>query len=99
MGIDDIKQKIEQSLRESPSREKIAKISLFGSYVRGEQRNTSDIDLLIEFQQPVGYFELVRIQDSFEKKLNKRVDLVTPESLSHLFRNEVLEEAQPLYEK
>ncbi|MBI3251472.1 MAG: nucleotidyltransferase family protein [Candidatus Andersenbacteria bacterium] len=99
MGTGEIQQKIRACLAKMPQRNNVRKLSLFGSHVRGQATSKSDIDLLIELEEPVGYFELVRIQEQLEKTLGQPVDLVTPKALSKYFRDEVLAEAQPLYEK
>ena len=51
-------------------------IALFGSYVRDEQHADSDIDLLVEFTQPVG-MEIVDLAMELEEILGQRVDLIT----------------------
>lgn len=81
-----------------PQRANIQKVSLFGSYLYKEEKQASDIDLLIELEKPVGYFELVRMQDALEMSLGQEVDLVEPEALSKYFRAKVLAEARTLYE-
>ncbi|KKT92505.1 MAG: hypothetical protein UW94_C0017G0022 [Parcubacteria group bacterium GW2011_GWA2_45_14] len=81
-----------------PQRSNVRKISLFGSRLHGDFSDTSDIDLLLELAEPVGYFELVRMQDYFEESLGEKVDLVEPEALSKYFRSQVLAEAEPIYE-
>ena len=59
----------------------IRSIGVFGSWARGEQTPESDVDLLIEFDAPVGFFEFFDIQEKLEKMLGVRVDLVTPRGL------------------
>lgn len=51
-------------------------IALFGSYVRGDQEAGSDVDILIEFNQPVGW-EIVDVHRYLEDILGMKVDLVT----------------------
>lgn len=82
-----------------PQKRNIKKISLFGSYLHGDTSENSDIDLLLELVEPVGYFELVRMQDLIEKYLGKQVDLVEPEALSKYFKEAVIAEAKTLYER
>ena len=53
----------------------IAKAGIFGSYSRGEQKKKSDIDILIEFNGSL--LDLVGIEMELEKKLGKKVDLLT----------------------
>lgn len=49
---------------------------LFGSYADGLQTNKSDIDLLVEFKELVGYFTLFELQEELEKKFRKKVEVV-----------------------
>lgn len=48
----------------------------FGSYARGEAREGSDIDIVVEFSQPVGW-EIVDLHEYLEKILNKSVEIIT----------------------
>jgi predicted nucleotidyltransferase len=72
----------------------VARLLLFGSVARGEDRADSDIDLLVEFDgRPVGYFHLFRVQRRLEELLGRKVDLGTIASLRSEFRDEVFAEA------
>lgn len=75
----------------------VAFLGLFGSQARGEQKDDSDIDLLIKFKQPVGYFTLVEVQQTFEKMFDRKVDLVTEKALSKYILPGVLKDIQTLY--
>jgi len=99
MSTEDIRQKVQQCVAKMPQLRNVRKISLFGSYLHGDEKSDSDIDLLIELREPVGYFDLVTIQDALSISLQKKVDLVTPKALSKYFRDEVLKEAHVLYEE
>jgi uncharacterized protein len=59
----------------------IRSIGVFGSWARGEQTPESDVDLLIEFDGPVGLFEFFEVQGKLEDLLGMRVDLTTPGGL------------------
>ncbi|RUM33498.1 MAG: nucleotidyltransferase [Archaeoglobus sp.] len=61
---------------------KIKKIKIFGSYARGEQREASDIDLIVDFEEIPTFIELMKIQEELEKLLGVKVDLLTEESIS-----------------
>ena len=61
--------------------------------VRGEVRPESDFDVLVEFQNPVGIFEFLRLRHRLEKLLGRRVDLVTPAALKRQLRDQILKEA------
>lgn len=56
-------------------------VYLFGSYARGDQKDNSDIDLLVELGKPMGYFKFNGLNRRLEEKLNRNVDLCTPGSL------------------
>lgn len=71
----------------------VRSISVFGSTARNEARKDSDVDLLVEFEKPVGLFEFARLKMYLEESLNKEVDLVTPEALRKEFRDSILREA------
>ena len=82
--------------REEPtlrSRFKVKTIGLFGSFVRDEPDQDSDIDLLVEFYQPIGLFDFIRLKTQFEALLGRPVDLVTPDALHPALRDSILSEA------
>ena len=81
-------------------RNRIRKLSLFGSALRGELRENSDIDLLVEFQPgPVpSLIDLARMERELSTLLDgRKVDLRTPQELSRYFRQEVLFSASVQY--
>jgi len=85
-----------QVLRERRSdleRMGVKSLALFGSAVRGEAREGSDVDLLVEFQHPVGLFEFIDLKGYLEGLLGCRVDLGTSASLRPQLRDAVLREA------
>ena len=55
----------------------VKKIGLFGSFARGRQTSKSDIDIIVEFSKPIG-FKFLEFCDYLEKKLGKKVDVLTP---------------------
>ena len=71
----------------------VKELYLFGSAVRNEARDDSDIDLLVDFEQPVSLFEFVRLQREIEAVLGRRVDLVTRRALKPQLRDRILSEA------
>ncbi len=68
----------------------VKSLSLFGSVARNEASPTSDVDLLVEFNRPVGYFGLFALQDYLEKLLGCSVDLGTPDSLKPYLRERIM---------
>lgn len=101
MGKDELKQRLADAIRNGPLREDIQSVALFGSYVQGAQTDASDIDVLIDFTPgaKVGYFKLARIRRYLEACLGRPVDLLTPEAVSRFFRDEVLRQAEYVFEK
>ncbi len=71
----------------------VRSLLLFGSTARNEARDDSDIDLLVDFDRPVGLFALTRLQLDLERWLGRRVDLVTLDALRPEFRERILREA------
>jgi predicted nucleotidyltransferase len=81
-------------------RNRIRKLSLFGSALRGELRKDSDIDFLVEFQlgETPSLFDLGRMERELSTVLGgRKVDLRTPQELSRYFRDEVLASASVQY--
>ncbi|MEW6092649.1 MAG: nucleotidyltransferase family protein [Chloroflexota bacterium] len=70
----------------------VKSLSLFGSVARDEGVSSSDVDLIVEFNRPVGYFGLFALQDHLEKLLGCPVDLGTPDSLKPRIRERVMGE-------
>lgn len=68
---------------------------LFGSVVRGDEKQTSDIDILVEFEHDahIGLFEFSRLQRTLSGILGCKVDLVTPEALHKAMKGHIMEEA------
>ena len=67
-------------------------LHLFGSVARGQERPDSDVDLLVEFDRPVGLFDVTRLRIRLEEILARRVDLVPGDALKPRIREEVLGE-------
>ena len=101
MSKEKLKKSIRQAIANDPHKQDILTVSLFGSYAYGKPKADSDVDILIEYRDeaPIGFFELFDTKDNIEKHLNKKVDLLTPASLSHYFRDEVLRRAEKIYER
>ena len=71
----------------------VTSIGIFGSYARGEAVPSSDIDVIVEFDRPIGW-ELVDLSDFLESRLHHKVDLVIRRSLHPLIRDTILAEVQ-----
>lgn len=100
MDKEQIKKSISEAIKTSSFKENIEKASLFGSYTRKEETKESDIDVLIEFKPnaKIGLFDFVRLQRFLGEAVGKKVDLLTPESISKFFREKVINESEIIYE-
>jgi len=73
----------------------VRRIGLFGSFVRGEQAPGSDVDLLVEFEPGrKSYDSFLELSLFLEEVLQRRVELVTPESLSPYLAPYILREVE-----
>ncbi len=70
---------------------KVKKIGVFGSFARGEANEQSDIDILVELYEPIGW-EFVDLKEYLEAILENTVDLVTNNALKPLIRDNILSE-------
>ena len=97
-------------IREKGLAEKLVKIceensiifmGIFGSFVRGEQRKKSDIDILIKFKEDskMTLLDVIRIEREFKKIFKRKVDLLTDGALSKYIKDEVLNSIEVIYEK
>ncbi|MDO8588426.1 MAG: nucleotidyltransferase family protein [Armatimonadota bacterium] len=71
----------------------VSSVSLFGSHARDEASASSDIDVLVEFAQPVGLFRFLDVKEYLERLMGCGVDLVTKDALKPQLRTRILEEA------
>lgn len=71
----------------------VRSLDLFGSVARGEAGPTSDVDLLVAFDKPIGLFHFFRVQRRLEEILGCRVDLVMREAVKRQLRDRIFAEA------
>ena len=73
----------------------VRRLALFGSFVRGDHDSDSDIDLLVEFASGQKTFDnFIAVSELLEASLQRRVELLTPESLSPHIGPHILQEAE-----
>ena len=77
---------------------KVERLRIFGSAARGEERPDSDIDLLVDFMIPVGFFELIELEEQLAEFFGKSVDLLTERGLSPYLRDSILSQTQVLFD-
>ena len=94
MRLDDALQRIDKH-REDLEQLGVRSLSVYGSVARDEAREDSDVDLLVEFDRPVGLFHFFRVKSYLEEILDARVDIAEPTALHPALRDEILAHAIP----
>ena len=74
----------------------VKRAAFFGSIVRGEMNEESDIDILIEFEGRKSLLDLSHLKNELEDTVNRRVDLLTYRSLHPRLRDRILAEQVPI---
>jgi hypothetical protein len=90
------------SEKSSPIFEKygILYAGLFGSYARGEEKNESDVDILVKKgDKSLSLLDFVRMRDELSKIFNKKVDIVSDSAVVPYFKDYILKDLKPLYGK
>jgi uncharacterized protein len=71
----------------------VKSLAVFGSVARGDFNELSDLDLLVEFERPVGLFEFIRLKMYLEQMTGRGVDLVTPDAVRQEMCERILGDA------
>lgn len=74
------------------------RIGIFGSTARGENKENSDIDILYQLKETIGLFNIIRIKDSLEEKLNKKVDLVSEKYIHPKLKPHIMNDLKIIYD-
>jgi predicted nucleotidyltransferase len=71
---------------------KVKEIGIFGSIVRGEEKETSDVDILVEFKEPIGFFKFLELEEYLGDLIGRKVDLVSKKALKPRIGKHILRE-------
>jgi predicted nucleotidyltransferase len=74
------------------NRYKVREIGVFGSYLRGDQKKKSDVDILVDFEKTVSLFEFLALEGELSKLTGKKVDLVMKTALKPQIGKRILNE-------
>jgi len=83
----------EKKFRYILDRNRVKRIAVFGSYATGKINKRSDIDFLVEFEKGADLLDQVGLKLDLQDLLERKVDVVTPDSLSKYLRNRILDQA------
>ncbi|HEU4342076.1 MAG TPA: nucleotidyltransferase family protein [Candidatus Binatia bacterium] len=91
--VDQFISKLRQNLPEIRERYGVRSLGIFGSYLRGQQHNRSDLDVLVEFNNgALTLFQFVELRDFLSDLLGVKVDLVEKRALKPAIGKHILEE-------
>ena len=90
--VEEIKKKLAEQKNALKNDYGVTEIGLFGSYVKDQQRDTSDVDILVEFQEPIDLFTFVHLKNQLSDLLGVKVDLVTKKALKPKIGERILKE-------
>jgi uncharacterized protein len=102
--LDTLNQKVENKLahieeilrtnkRYLSKRYCVKELGIFGYYLHGDQKNRSDLDLLVEFEEPIGLFDFIRLENELSRLTGIKVDLVMKTALKPRIKDKVIKEA------
>lgn len=74
----------------------VKNLEVFGSYIRGEQKKSSDLDILVEFSKTIDLFKYIELENYLSENLGVKVDLVMKDTLKPRIKNRILNEAIPV---
>ena len=94
MSLDEIKKILRGYKSVLKDKYHVNTLGIFGSYVRDEQAEDSDLDILVDFTAPISLFEFIDIEEELSKLLNVKVDLVSRNALKPYIGKRILNEVQ-----
>jgi predicted nucleotidyltransferase len=94
--IDELLAQLKSMLPKLRTSYQIQSLEVFGSFVRGDQKEGSDLDLLVSFNTVPTLFQFVELENYLSDELGIKVDLVMKDSLKPAIGKRILEEAEPV---
>ena len=91
-SLEEIEEVLRSHRMELRDKFKVKEIGVFGSFVRGEQGETSDLDILVELDKPIGLIKYVALQNYLSDRTGERVDLVLKSALKPRAGERILRE-------
>ena len=91
-NVEDIEKIIEREKEELLRGYKIKNIGIFGSYAKNAAKEKSDIDLIVEFEEPVSLLGVIKAENYLTELLGIRVDLVPKEDIRKELKETILKE-------
>ena len=95
-SFDKIRKILKEHKKELMEQYGVKEIGIFGSYVRGEANQDSDVDILVEFEKPIGFFKFLELEEYLSNLIGIKVDLVSKKALKPHIGKYILEEVVPV---
>ena len=92
LKIEHLKKILARHKKELAHKYKVKEIGIFGSYVRGDHKRKSDIDILVEFKEVPGFFKFIELEDHLSEILGIKTDLVMKSALKPHIGKHILSE-------
>lgn len=90
--IDELKKILQNNKKTLKDEYGVIQIGIFGSYTKGNQKKTSDVDILVEFEKAVDLFTFVQLKNHLSDLLGVNVDLVIKKALKPKIGERILSE-------
>ncbi len=94
--IDQIIKKLKEIRPIIESKYSVKNLEVFGSYIHGEQKKSSDLDILVDFSKTIDLFKYIELENYLSEKLGVKVDLVMKDTLKPRIKDRILNEAVPV---
>lgn len=92
--FNDVERIIQKNKKELKEKYGLKEVGIFGSYVKGEQDENSDIDMLVEVERPMGFVKFIKLENHLSRILGVKVDLVTQKALKPYIGKRILQEVK-----
>ena len=92
-SVQEVKAILKEHRAEVVRKYRVSEIGIFGSFVRSEQREKSDVDILVSFSGIPDVFKYMELEDYLKKLLHRKVDLVRKEAIRPELKKRILKEA------
>jgi uncharacterized protein len=93
-NFEEIKELLQKHKDEFREQYGLKEIGIFGSYVRGEQNEESDLDILVELEKPLGFVKFIRLENALSQLLSVPVEIVTKKALKPHIGKRILQEVR-----
>lgn len=94
--IDQIIKKLKENMPTLREKYSVKNLEVFGSYIYGQQKKKSDLDILVEFSKTIDLFKYIELENYLSEKIGIKVDLVMKDTLKPRIKNRILKEAIPV---